>query len=184
MLEELGVQYEIVPVDLRKGEQRTPDFLKINPMGAVPALKDGDTMLFESGAIVAYLADKFPEKKFAPAFNTAERAKYYQWLAFAMATLDNPIVNYYFHTDMYPPEKRSPAIADAGKQSFFKSAKVLSEQLNGSEYLVGNQFSAADILVGSNLIFAKALRLLEEFPLLQTYVKRLTDRPAFQRSLA
>src|SRR5215471_12778214 len=88
MLEEIGAPYELRRLDLMAGEQKRPEFLKINPNGAVPALVDGDTALFESAAICEHLADRFPEKRLAPPLGTPARGHYYQWIQFATCTLE------------------------------------------------------------------------------------------------
>ena len=87
MLEEIGAPYELVRLDMSKGDHKKPEYMKIHPHGAVPALADGDLAMFESAAICAYLADKFPEKRLAPPVGTPPRGLYYQWMIYSMATL-------------------------------------------------------------------------------------------------
>lgn len=183
-LEELGLTYEIIPINLQQGEQKTPDYLKINPMGTVPALQDGNVTMFESAAIVCYLADKYPEGKLAPIASSAERAQYYQWMFFSMATLDANVVGYFYHTQLYPEGKRIPAFAELCVHSFKTGAKVLSEHLKDRPFLLGDTFSAADIMMANNLSFAKAMKLMDDFPVLLDYTKRQTSRPAFLRAIA
>src|SRR5262245_54564827 len=98
LLEEIGKPYELVRVDLAAGEQRNPDYLALNPNGTVPTLVDGDFVLFESAAIVQYLADKFPEAQLAPPVGTPARGKYYQWIHYAMSALEPPAVTIFLHT--------------------------------------------------------------------------------------
>src|SRR5258705_12836566 len=92
MLEETGAPYELVRLDLSRGEHKKPEYMKIHPHGSVPALDDGDLALFESAAICAYLADKFPEKRLAPPVGTPARGLYYQWIVYSMATMEPPIL--------------------------------------------------------------------------------------------
>lgn len=183
-LEEIGVSYELVPVDLKKGEHKSEDYLKINPMGQLPAFSDNGIAMFESAAIVAYIADKYPQKKLAPSPQSPERALYYQWMFFSMTVLDASVVGYFYHTQLYPEGKRIDAYAEQCRQDFQKAAKVLTSHLQNREFMVGNSFTAADIMIASNLSFAKALKLMDDFPTLIEYSKRQTSRPAFQRAIA
>lgn len=184
MLEELGVPFELITVDVKGGGNRTPEYLKINPFGAVPAFEDEGQTFFESAAIVSYLADRFPEKRFAPGVNDRLRGRYLQWMFFSMATLDKLIVDYFCHTKKYSEDKRIPKHAEACKEAFLGVAKVLSEELNGKAYFVGDGFTAADLMMGSNLLFAKSLGFLDGFPTLVDYCARLTQRPAYLRAIA
>jgi glutathione S-transferase len=182
LLEEIGAPYELVTMSLKSGDHKKPAYLKVHPHGVVPALEDGDVKLFESGAICAYLADKFPDKKLAPAPGTKERGYYYQWLFYAMATMEPPVLRVFLNTVMLPEAQRKPSEVEEGKKQWAEVAKVLSAALEGKEYLVGNQFSAADIMVGSIAGWSSFMGLLEGFPVLQEYAGRLSARPAFQRA--
>jgi len=182
LLEELGVPYEIVPVDLAQGEHKKPEYMKIHPHGAVPALADGDLVLFESAAICMYLADKYPEKKLAPAVGTPARGLYYQWMIYTMATLEPPVVQIFLNTVMLPEAERSAAAVEKGKTQFAEVARVLSNALATRPYILGEQFSAADVMIGGMLGWASMMGLLSDQPTLHAYVKRVTDRPAFQRA--
>ncbi|MFM8315896.1 MAG: glutathione S-transferase family protein [Deltaproteobacteria bacterium] len=184
MLEELGLSYELSYVDLRQGEQKRPEFLAVNPMGGIPALEDGAIRMFESAAIVMYLADKYGQGSFSPALNSPERASYYQWMFFSMTSLDAPIVQYFYHSQFYPEEKRVPSNVMDAKGNFQKAAQVLTQHLEKNEFVLGKSFSAADVMIGSNLVFAKGLGLLEEFPTLQNYVQKLVSRAAFRKATA
>ena len=184
MLEELGVPYDLVHIDLKKGDHKKPDYLKINPMGYVPSFQDGDTTFYESGAIVAYLADKYADKKLAPALNVPERGKYYQWMFFSLTALDVPIVGVFYHTQLLPEAERIPAYVEYCKNGLAKAAPVLSSHLKENSYILGQEFSAADIMLASNLAFAKALKLIDDEPVLLDYANRMTSRPAFQRAIA
>lgn len=184
ILEEMGVEYQIIPINLQQGEHKTPDFLKINPMGQVPALQDGSVTLFESAAIVAYLADKYADKKMAPPLNSPERGAYYQWMFFSMTSLDAHVGGYFYHTQLYPEPKRIAAYANLCVGNFQQAAKVLDAHLKDRQFMVGNTFSAADVMIAGNLGFAKSMKLLEDFPTLLDYLKRQTSRPAFLKSIS
>src|SRR5262245_13357522 len=107
LLEEMGVPYELVQLDLSKGGHKPPGYLEANPHGAVPALTDGDLTMIESSAICMYLVDKFPEKKMAPPPGTPERGRFYQWMVYAVATVEPPVLDYAMNTGGLPDEQRS-----------------------------------------------------------------------------
>lgn len=185
LLEELGVPYDLVALDLGGGEHKKPEYLKIHPHGAVPALVDDKLALYESAAICMYLADKYADKGFAPPLsNLAARGLYYQWMVYSMATLEPPVITIFMNTVMLPEEQRNPkAVADA-KASFAQVAQVLSQALAQGPFLLGDQISAADIMVGSTLSWSQFMGLLTGQPTLEAYVARLSERPAFQRAQA
>lgn len=184
MLEEIGAPYELVRLDLSKGEQKTASYRKIHPHGAVPALLDGTLVLIESAAICAHLADKFPEKQLAPALGSASRAKYHQWMFYAVATLEPPVVQIFLHSISLPEAQRSASLVEEGRKRFEEIANVLSKELQGKSYILGEQFSAADIMIGSTLGWAKMMGVLGDQPVLDGYVQRLLERPALQRAQA
>jgi glutathione S-transferase len=184
MLEEIGAAYELVRLQLGKGEHKRPDYLAIHPHGAVPAFRDDTVTLFESAAICAYLADKFPDKRLAPPLGSPERGLYYQWLVYSMATMEPPVLKVFLNTMMLPEEKRSAAIAEEGRTQWQDVARVLEQALEGKTFLLGDSFSAADVMVGSILGWSRVMGLIDGYPGLQAYVGRLTSRPAFQRANA
>lgn len=182
LLEDIGTPYELVRLDMASGAHKKPEYLKIHPHGAVPALVDGDLVMFESAAICAYLADKFPEKELAPPVGTPARGRYYQWLVYCMATLEPPVLQIFLNTRMLPEAERSAKAVEEGKKKFAEVARVLGQALAGKSYLLGEQFSAADVMIGSTLAWASAMGVLEGQEELQAYVKRVTERPAYQRA--
>jgi glutathione S-transferase len=184
MLEEVGALYELVRIDLSKGEQKKADYLKIHPHGVVPALSDGEVTIFESAAICAYLADKFPEKHLAPPVGSAARGPYYQWLVYSMATAEPPVVKVFLNTVMLPEAKRSAAAAEEGRAQWAEVARVIERALDGKSFLVGESFTAADVMIGSIAGWVGFMGLLEGFPVLQNYAARLSSRPAYQRAIA
>lgn len=184
LLEELGVPYECVRVELWSGAGETPEYLAVHPLGAVPALEDGDLRLHESGAICAYLADKYPEKGFAPPLGTPERACYYQWLFYAVGTLEGPVMDYYAATVHTPEAERVPADVDGARRRFEEAAEVLERHMQGREWLLGAQFTAADVMTISIIAWARMMGLLAGFPALEAYMKRGAARPANKRARA
>lgn len=186
MLEEMGIPYELHRLDPKKGENRSPEYLAVHPLGHVPALKDDHLLLYESAAILAYLADKFPEKKMAPAPGTAERGKWYQWLFFGMTTLEEPLLTFANHTRIYPEERRDAAKAEAAGKRLGEVLPVVEKAIKGKSFLVGDGLTAADILIGNMIALSIRVKLLDEakFPELARYGKSVLDRPAYQRSVA
>jgi glutathione S-transferase len=182
LLEEIGTPYEVVHLDLSKQEHKTPAYLRVHPHGQVPALVDGDLTLLESGAICLYLADKFPDAKLAPLPGSPARGPYYQWMFYTIGTLEPPILQVFLNTIQLPEAQRSADAADAGRTKFGEVAKVLSDALATHPYLLGNDFSAADVMIGSTLSWASFMGLLDGFPTLATYAERLMQRPAYQRA--
>jgi len=181
IFEELGVPYETEAVDLMKGEHKLPNYTKVHPLGRVPALEDNGFIMFESAAIVMQLADKYPEKGLAPAVGTNERAEYYQWILCAMTEAEPPLVTMLMHTMFLPEAQRSPAVIEEAAKRFKPVADVIDERMKGRQYIVGNTFTAADVVMGGVLAFAGFLKQLEGHPGLQEYLKRLMERPAAKK---
>jgi glutathione S-transferase len=182
MLEELAVPYELAQVDMMKGEHKHPDYLKVHPMGSLPALEDNGVPLFESAAIIMHLADKYPEKKLAPAVGTAERGEYYQWILFAMTEAEAPLVTIAQHTRFLPEAERSPLVIERSSKRFKAVAAVLEERMKGREYIVGNTFTAADVVLGGVLFLAQRVgQLGAELPTLKAYSDRMLARPAAKK---
>src|SRR5689334_5244388 len=133
LLEELGVPYELHRLDMSKGEHKSEEYLKVHPLGKVPALRDGEQVLLESVAICLYLADRFPEKGLAPAPNSPERGPYYQWIFFATATLEPIIGTLFINTVRQPENKELQATKDA-QHAFTQCAAVLEKELARGPY--------------------------------------------------
>jgi glutathione S-transferase len=185
LLEEAGVPYELKRLNLQAGEQKKPEYLKINPNGAVPALVDGDLTLFESAAICQYLADKFPEKHLAPPLGSRDRALYYQWIHFAMSGLEPPAVNIFLHTMIKPEAERLPSLVTESRAQLKAALQVVEGAVAGKTFLVGDALTAADVMIGSTLAWAQMMGMLGDgLPATTAYLGRLAARPAFQRTMA
>ena len=186
LLEELGAPYEIVPINLQAGDQKKPEYLKLNPNGAVPTLVDGDLVLFESAAICQYLADKFPDKHLAPAVGTPARGLYYQWIHYAMSGLEPPAVTIFLHTVMKPEAERNPTLVAEARTQLAAALKGVDAALAGREYILGPEFTAADAMMGSTLKWCQMMGMIDgaSLPNMQAYLGRLAARPAAQRATA
>jgi len=169
LLEELAVDYELVRVDTAA---KDPSYLAIHPLGKVPALVDGDVAMFETTAICLYLADRFADRGLAPAVDAPERAAYLQWMVFAATELDPPLARYW--------RRENPD--DAG--AFHTRGRLLAAALAGRDYLLGDRFTAADVLIGGALGWARGFGLLGEHPALVEYGRRVGSRPAAKRARA
>lgn len=180
-LAELGprVPFELRRVDFEHGEHRRPEYLRLHPHGLVPALTDGETTVFETAAICLYLGDRFLERGLAPPFGAAQRAAYYQWLAWCPATLEPAIGLWAWHTRLFPEPERVPRLAESGKAKFAECARVLEGALRGP-FILGERFSVDDILLGGNLLWARRSGL-EAGAALDAYLDRLLARPAARR---
>lgn len=187
-LEEVGLAYESMPVNLPGGEQDGAGYRAIHPLGNVPALKTDSYTMHESVAIVLQLIDEHPDSGLAPPPGTPERAHYYQWCVFAAAEID-PAIMAIFDNTMRPLESmrpkgasHNPEIAERGRRAFEERALLLSRELEGRDYLVGGAFSGADILVGHSCFMAGIVGLIGDYPVLQRYHAQLAERPAYRRA--
>ena len=184
MLEELEAEYEFKLVPVRGAGFATEEFLKISPAGKVPVLRDGDLMLTESAAIVTYLGDKFPEKQLVPAPGTAARAKYDQWCYFVLTELEQPLWTKGKHTFLLPQEKRVPAVIKTAEWEFQKALDVLSRGLGNNACILGDHFSAVDILIGQTLLWARVAKQPVDFRNIKDYAELILGRDALQRARA
>ncbi len=181
VLGEIGVEAREVEIDLFKGEQKKPDYLAIHPQGLVPALAIGERSMFESAAIVMFLADRYPKASLAPPPGSDERASYYQWCVYGPAEIDHKLSTLNVHTLFSPPEQRDQKAAASARSDFNVRGDVLSKVLRDRPFLLGDRFSAADIVIGHACAWAKMLDVLDEFPVLVSYLGRLEERSAFER---
>jgi glutathione S-transferase len=174
-LQELGVEFESVPIDLRVGEHRRPEFLALNPAGKLPVLVDGDLVLTESAAIVLYLAEKYPDRKLVPA-DPATRAEHYRWLLFAVTELEQPLWRITRNTVLYPKELRLPGDVEQAGSEFRAMAEVLERHMQGREWVAGDSVTVADFVTAYTLDWANEFRLLGDCPRLSNYLEQMYSR--------
>lgn len=176
MLEEIGISYETVLLDYGT-TMKSAEYLAINPMGKVPAIKHGDAIVTETVAICAYLAEAFPEAKLMP-INDEERALYYRWLFFAAGPLAEAFDAQMFGVEITPELQKS--IGCGKPQDTFDT---LAQAVSKSAYITGDRFTAADVFIGSCIGFYIQFGMLESRPEFVAYYERLKDRPARLRAL-
>jgi glutathione S-transferase len=181
-LEEAGADYTFTKIDFSKGENQSPKLLSVNPNGKVPVLKDGDFILAESAAICTYIGEKFPASQLVPT-NPQDRASYLQWCFFVMSELETPLWIKLKYTTLFPEARRVPAVADTTLWEFERAAAILSQHLQHHEYMVGEQFSAADILMSLTLGWAQKSGITLNATL-ENYAKHITARPALTKARA
>ena len=175
LMEETGQPYERVLTDITTGAQKTPEYLAVNPMGKVPALGDGDATLAEAAAICAYVAERYPEAGLAPPLGDPRRAKYLYWLFFSPGCIEPAIVQLATKIEMNP--------VAAGWGEAQRVFDVLDAAVSKGPWILGDTFSAADIVIGSGLNFAVRLfKMVPPRPSFDAYIDRCAARPAFQRA--
>jgi glutathione S-transferase len=175
LLEELGLPYKVETIDIRKGGQQSPDYLRINPMGKVPALTDGAVAVSENPAICMYLADRYSLGVMAPALDDPRRGNYLRWMVFSTAVFEPAI---YFDDDNDPV-----AASGRGWGERKRVLQSLDDALSNGPWLLGERFSAADVMLGSLLSVALFnRRIAEPAASLIAYNQRLSERPAYKRA--
>ena len=178
MLEELGQPYDIHLLSLSKGENRAADYLAINPMGKVPALRHRDTVITEVAAICTYLADEFPDAKLNVPIGTPRRGVYLKWLFFGPGCIEPAV------TDRAAPRKEEARRGMLGYGDFDTTMNVVAAAVAKGPWLMGEQFTAADVVIGSNIRFGMMFKLVPERATFLDYAARIAKRPAAQRAEA
>lgn len=176
MLEEVGLPYETVWLEFGS-TMKSDEYLAVNPLGKVPALKHGQAVVTETAAICAYLADRFPDKNLIPPLNHPARASYFRWLFFAAGPLESAVTAKALGWQV--PEGKS---GFAGFGSYADTMDALATALTPGPYICGEQFTAADIYLGAQLGWGLMFGTIEKRPLFEAYVQRIDARPAAQRA--
>ena len=177
MLEETGIDSELELVDIRNAErQDAAEFLDASPMGKVPALVDGDVRMSESAAICLYLADRYSAGKLSPAIDAATRGKFLYWLMYTPAVVEPSMA-----------EKFSETEANRGRNGwgdFDLMIQTWEQGLGDTEWILGDAFSAADVMLGSSAVFLQMFGMMPESPQLKDYAERCLARDAYQKAVA
>ncbi len=182
--EEVGAAYEFTVVDLTRGEHRQAEFLSLNPAGKVPVLVEGDLVLSESAAICTYLGDRYPDAGLLPGRGAQApmRAQCHQWCCFVIGELEQPLWTLAKHTYVLPQPQRVSAVRDTARWEFGLAAQALARALADREYMVGDRFTVADLLIANTLSWARRAHLALNDDRLERYADRLLSRPALARA--
>jgi glutathione S-transferase len=175
-LQELGVDFEPIVVNLVAGEHRRPEFLQVNPAGKVPVLVDGDLVLTESIAIVIYLAEKYPARGLMPT-DPLERAEANRWLLFTTTELEQPLWRIARHTAIYPERDRLPADVTLAGKEFRAMAEIVEQHMQQRQFVVGSTVTVADFVLAYTLDWANEAKLLDHCPKLFAYMEEMYARP-------
>jgi glutathione S-transferase len=176
MLEEVGRPYRTEVLDY-EGAMKSPAYLAINPMGKVPAITHGSTVVTETAAICAYLADAFPGAGLAPPSGSALRGPYYRWMFFAAGPLESAVTNRALGFELPPGRERM-----AGYGAYADVMNALETALSRGDYLAGDRFTAADLYVGAHLGWGMMFGTVEKRPAFERYWERIAARPAARRA--
>lgn len=173
-LEEIGQPYELQHVDIMAGAQKKPPVIDLNPMGKVPVLVDGDTVVTENAAIALYLADRYASGRLAPKLDDPQRATYLRWSLFAPSVIEPGMTTKANGWDAKPGQ--------VGWGDYASMIKTMEHALAGRDYVLGETFSMADVIFGGTIRFMLRFKLLEPAPTFTAYAARLDARPASQRA--
>src|SRR5471032_2163940 len=176
MLEELGEPYDVKLLKLSAGDNLKPDYLAINPMGKVPALKHGDAVITEGGAICTYLADEFHKAKLNIPVGQPGRGTYLKWLFFGPSCIEPAII------DRASPRKEEARRAMLGYGDFETVMNVTAKAVEKGPWILGEQFTTADVIIGSNIRFGMMFKMIPERKEFLDYAARIAARPAAQRA--
>jgi glutathione S-transferase len=177
LLEELGADYKLHVLNQKAGEQRKPEYLAINPMGKVPAVMHNGALITEQVAVYLYLADLYADKGLAPQMGDPLRGPYLRWMVYYGSCFEPAVVD--------KSQKREPAPQGMSPYGDFDTMlKTLTDQLSKGPYILGEKFTAADVLWGSALTWITMFGLVEATPVIKAYVDRANARPAVARARA
>ena len=180
LFEELGLSYELEHYKLGDSEMRTPEYRKIHPMGRVPVLEDGAVKIFESGAIIQYVLEKYGQGKFIPTVDAPNFARYLQWFHYAEGMIMPQVNIIVVESILLPEERRNKVNLDRATKLVTRMLTVVDEGLEGEEYLAG-EFSGADMMTGHACIVSARLGAdISDKPNVAAYIERLNARPALK----
>lgn len=175
LLEALGVPYAVQFIDFAAGDNRTPGFLALNPLGKLPTILHGESVITEQVAITIYLADRFAAAGLAPALNDPERGPYLRWLAIHAACFEPAVVDHACKREPVDP-------ATSPYRDYDAVIEMLAAQLARADYLLGDRLTAADILWGTALKWTTEFGIVPKLPVIVAYVNRVGEHPAVTRA--
>ncbi|MEQ8859035.1 MAG: glutathione S-transferase family protein [Pseudomonadales bacterium] len=179
-MEETGIDYEQVPTNFRE-DSKSPEYLAVNPNGRIPALVDGDVVLFESMAINLYLAKKYGGRLYPD--NAADEARTWQWGVWAISEIEPLQMQIVIQKLFIPKDKQDAAVIERAGKSLSRPLKVLDDALKDRDWLVGDHFSIADLNVAAVMELLQAIKFeLSPFGNVQRWVSACYARPSFERA--
>jgi len=183
MLREIGAEFELHFVDQENRQQKSPEYLELNPNGRIPVLVDGDLVLFETAAIALHLADTFPQADLAPAVGTKERAEFYKWMMHLTNTPQAEFRAWFYPHEHVSDEAAAPAVKQAAGERLNRMFDVISAQLGDRTWLLGETFSAADLFLFMLIRWSRNMpRPARTIPNLRALAERVLARPAVQET--
>lgn len=185
LLEELSVPYEVVPLEFKPEVLKGPEYRALHPLGQVPVIEDDGITMFESGAILEYVLEKYGQGRLAPAIGSKDRALYLQWFHYGEASLARHISDIVRHRFGLPEPERNPVFLEEARGRFKEALAVVDGALEGNKYMLGEAFTAADIMIAYSIVMARITKELPvEFANVTAYLGRLQERPAYARAWA
>ena len=185
LLEELGVPYETKPLEFSEASLRSPEYMALHPLGQVPVVYIDGRRMIESGAIVEYLLEQHGQGRLAPAPGTPQRAEYLQWFHYGEATLARYVSDFVRNRFGQPESERVPEVLPAARRRFREALTVVDGVLAQRDYMLGADFTAADIMVSYGITMSKIIgELPDDLAHLKGYLDRLKQRPGYQKAWA
>jgi len=181
---ELDLPHEVKTIDFAGGYRATPEWRRLNPVGKVPVMSDGEFTMFESGAMVQYLLDRYGNGRLQPPPGTERHGLYLQWSWFAEATYARPVGEIVNHARAFGKDGQIPAVVEEMKGRARLCSIAVDQALKDRSYLLGEEFTAADIMMGYSVMIAQRYASIEGLPDLNAYWERLSSRPAYLRAAA
>lgn len=183
MLREIGVDFELRFIDRAKDAHKQAEYLQFNPSGRIPVLIDGDLVLFETVAIALHLADKFPQAGLAPAFGTNDRAEFYKWMVHLTNTPQAEYRAWFYPHEHVSDEAAAPTVKKAAELRLYRMFDIISEQLGDKPWLLGDRFSAADLLLFMLIRWGRGMpRPPRTLANLNAFAERVMARPTVQET--
>ena len=183
LLEELEMEYELEILPFTKEGLKSPEHRARHSLGRVPVIEDGDISIFESGAIIQYIIDKYDDKGLKPDINSPEYPYYLQWFHYCEGMVMPPMNTIVVHTVILPPERRDETVLGQAQRLLTNALKPVNENLEGKDYLIGD-FSGADIMLGHSCFMSNRLGCVsDEMSNIKAYVEKLEARPAFKKAI-
>ena len=183
LLEELGVPYQIEEHAFHPDALQSPDYLRVHPLGLIPAIEDGEVRMFESGAILEYVLERYGDGRLAPPVGSPQRPEYLQWFHFGEATVARYVSDIVRNRFGLPEESRKPDVVEYARARLLRTLDVAEQALAERNFVLGAEFSAADIMFAYPLVMLRIIRELpSDLPNIAAYIGRLKERPAYAKA--